>query len=101
MRVTVPARYLPFTERPREAAFRFPGGLADYLSETLGAAATYAERPFAGKVEFRERFGVPGSVESTFQIDYDDEVEFAAKRWLVNFARFTPYVFRFSVGVLW
>ncbi|MGR3757874.1 MAG: DNA topoisomerase IV subunit B [Tranquillimonas sp.] len=50
-------------ETPAEATFHFPGGLADYLAETLGGAATYAERPFAGRVEFQERFGVPGSVE--------------------------------------
>jgi topoisomerase-4 subunit B len=52
-------------ETPAEATFRFPGGLADYLSETLGAAATYADRPFAGKVQFAEKFGAdtPGSVE--------------------------------------
>jgi topoisomerase-4 subunit B len=48
---------------PMEAVFHFPGGLADYLGETLGNAATYAERPFAGKVSFPEKFGVPGSVE--------------------------------------
>jgi topoisomerase-4 subunit B len=50
-------------ETPREAIFHFPGGLADYLSETLGKLETYAERPFAGKVDFTERFGLPGSVE--------------------------------------
>ncbi len=50
-------------ETPREAVFHFPGGLADYLRETLGNAATYAETPFAGKVEFQPRFGQPGSVE--------------------------------------
>ncbi len=50
-------------ETPPEASFRFPGGLADYLAETLGASATYAERPFSGRVGFQERFGVPGSVE--------------------------------------
>jgi len=50
-------------ETPLEAVFHFPGGLADYLGETLGRAATYAEKPFAGKVEFQPRFGVPGSVE--------------------------------------
>ena len=48
---------------PREASFRFPGGLADHLTETLGAAPTYAPAPFAGKATFRERFGVAGSVE--------------------------------------
>jgi len=52
-------------ETPTEASFRFPGGLADYLAETLGKAATYAERPFAGRVDFTQRFGAdtPGSVE--------------------------------------
>ena len=50
-------------ETPLEATFRFPGGLADYLNETLNGATTYAERPFTGAVEFREKFGVPGKVE--------------------------------------
>lgn len=50
-------------DTPMEAVFHFPGGLADYLTESLGKAATYAERPFAGKVGFQEKFGVPGSVE--------------------------------------
>ncbi|MFP4273665.1 MAG: DNA topoisomerase IV subunit B [Paracoccaceae bacterium] len=50
-------------ETPQEAIFHFPGGLADYLAETLGGATTYAERPFAGTVEFREKFGAPGKVE--------------------------------------
>ncbi|WP_116131314.1 DNA topoisomerase IV subunit B [Tropicimonas sp. IMCC34043] len=50
-------------ETPTEATFHFPGGLADYLKEALGGATTYAEAPFAGKVDFREKFGEPGSVE--------------------------------------
>jgi len=50
-------------DTPTEASFRFPGGLSDYLTETLGAAATYADQPFAGKVEFREKFDAPGFVE--------------------------------------
>nr|WP_321508471.1 DNA topoisomerase IV subunit B [uncultured Celeribacter sp.] len=50
-------------ETPTEASFHFPGGLADYLTETLGKSSTYAERPFAGTVEFQPRFGVPGKVE--------------------------------------
>ena len=50
-------------ETPLEASFHFPGGLSDYLTETLGKASTYAEQPFAGTVEFRERFGTPGKVE--------------------------------------
>ena len=50
-------------ETPQEATFHFPGGLADYLGEVLGNAATYAQAPFAGKVEFQERFSAAGSVE--------------------------------------
>lgn len=50
-------------ETPQEATFHFPGGLADYLGEVLGNAATYAQAPFAGKVQFQERFGAAGSVE--------------------------------------
>ena len=50
-------------ETPREAGFRFPGGLSDYLTETLGTSATYAGKPFAGTVGFREKFGTPGKVE--------------------------------------
>ncbi|MEM1237281.1 MAG: DNA topoisomerase IV subunit B [Pseudomonadota bacterium] len=50
-------------ETPTEATFHFPGGLTDYLSETLGAATTYADAPFSGTVDFQERFGTPGKVE--------------------------------------
>ncbi|PCD75586.1 DNA topoisomerase IV subunit B [Pseudothioclava arenosa] len=50
-------------ETPTEATFHFPNGLADFLNETMTGAMTYAERPFAGKVSFEEKFGVPGSVE--------------------------------------
>ncbi|QXT38660.1 DNA topoisomerase IV subunit B [Gymnodinialimonas ceratoperidinii] len=50
-------------ETPTEAVFHFPGGLSDYLMETLGKSATYTEKPFAGKVDFQSRFSVPGSVE--------------------------------------
>ena len=49
-------------ETPQEAKFHFPGGLADYLSESLKGASTYAEAPFAGTVSF-EKFKVPGKVE--------------------------------------
>lgn len=49
-------------ETPLEATFHFPGGLADYLAETLAGATTYAERPFAGSVDFK-RFNAPGKVE--------------------------------------
>ncbi|UWS78457.1 DNA topoisomerase IV subunit B [Pseudophaeobacter sp. TrK17] len=50
-------------ETPVEATFHFPGGLKDYLTEVLGKASVYADAPFAGKVEFREKFGEPGYVE--------------------------------------
>ena len=50
-------------DTPMEATFHFPGGLADYLKERLEGSATYAERAFAGKVSFAEKFGVPGYVE--------------------------------------
>ena len=50
-------------ETPCEATFHFPGGLSDYLMETLGSASVYAERPFAGTVDFREKFNTPGKVE--------------------------------------
>ncbi len=50
-------------ETPQEATFHFPGGLSDFLSETLGGATTYAEGAFAGTVDFREKFGQPGKVE--------------------------------------
>ncbi|WP_378944450.1 DNA topoisomerase IV subunit B [Paracoccus sp. R86501] len=49
-------------ETPREATFHFPGGLADYLQETLTGATTYAERPFAGSIDFK-RFNAPGKVD--------------------------------------
>ncbi|MEP3919271.1 DNA topoisomerase IV subunit B, partial [Ascidiaceihabitans sp.] len=49
-------------ETPKEAKFHFPGGLADYLSETFQGATTYSETPFAGSVSF-EKFKVPGKVE--------------------------------------
>ena len=50
-------------ETPTTATFHFPGGLADYLKETLGKATTYADKPFAGTVDFAEKFNVPGKVE--------------------------------------
>ncbi|SDN45434.1 DNA topoisomerase IV subunit B [Lutimaribacter pacificus] len=49
-------------ETPREAKFHFPGGLADYLSEAMGGASTYADAPFAGSVSFG-KFNAPGKVE--------------------------------------
>ena len=50
-------------ETPQEATFKFPGGLADYLAETLAGATTYADQPFAGMVEFADKFNAPGKVE--------------------------------------
>ena len=50
-------------DTPQEAVFHFPGGLADYLGETLAGATTYAEKPFAGSIDFQEKFSVPGKVE--------------------------------------
>jgi topoisomerase-4 subunit B len=54
---------VPDGDTPMEASFHFPGGLADYLGEQLNGSATYADRPFAGKVQFQEKFGEAGSVE--------------------------------------
>ena len=50
-------------DTPQEAVFHFPGGLSDYLRETLGNAATYAAAPFAGVVDFQEKYASPGKVE--------------------------------------
>ncbi len=50
-------------ETPTEAVFHFPGGLSDYLKETMKGASALAGQPFAGSVDFQERFGVPGKVE--------------------------------------
>jgi topoisomerase IV subunit B len=48
---------------PQEAKFHFPGGLSDYLNETLAGASTYAEKPFGGMVDFKDKFNTPGKVE--------------------------------------
>ncbi|MEL7000730.1 MAG: DNA topoisomerase IV subunit B [Pseudomonadota bacterium] len=52
-------------ETPPEDTFRFPGGLADYLTHTLEGTEFYGDAPFSGKVDFKERFGgdTVGSVE--------------------------------------
>ena len=50
-------------ETPLEATFHFPGGLSDYLNETLGSSTTYSDKPFAGTVDFQEKFDQPGKVE--------------------------------------
>ena len=48
---------------PIEASFHFPGGLSDYLAETLENNSTYSEKPFSGSVDFQERFQSTGKVE--------------------------------------
>jgi topoisomerase-4 subunit B len=50
-------------DMPMEASFKFPGGLSDYLNETLGGMTTYAEAPFGGAVDFKEKFNTVGKVE--------------------------------------
>jgi topoisomerase IV subunit B len=54
---------IPDGDTPQEAVFHFPGGLAQYLSDTLLKTTTYADRPFSGKVSFPEKYNVTGSVE--------------------------------------
>ncbi|PQM62712.1 MAG: DNA topoisomerase IV subunit B [Rhodobacteraceae bacterium] len=41
---------------PSTAHFHFPGGLADYLAESLQSNQTYFTRPFSGKIFFAEKF---------------------------------------------
>ncbi|MCF2905493.1 type IIA DNA topoisomerase subunit B [Octadecabacter sp. CECT 8868] len=50
-------------DTPMEAKFHFPNGLADYLTERLDGATVYSERPFAGTVDFRDKFNEAGKVE--------------------------------------
>ena len=50
-------------ETPTHATFHFPGGLSDFLNETLNGVSTYAHHPFAGTVDFYEKFQIPGKVE--------------------------------------
>ena len=50
-------------ETPTDATFHFPGGLSDFLNETLNGVSTYAHSPFAGTVDFYEKFQIPGKVE--------------------------------------
>ncbi|WP_340108539.1 DNA topoisomerase IV subunit B [Pikeienuella sp. HZG-20] len=55
----------PGDATPTEDQFHFPGGLADFLAATLKGAMTRTALPFAGKVDFSEKFGAGavGSVE--------------------------------------
>ncbi len=54
---------IPDGDMAQEAVFHFPGGLADYLKDQLEKATTYADRPFAGRISFQEKYNLPGSVE--------------------------------------
>ena len=54
---------LPDGDMAQEATFHFPNGLADYLNEVMAKSSTYAEIPFCGSVDFKEKFGQPGKVE--------------------------------------
>ncbi len=53
----------PDGDIPQEATFHFPNGLTDYLNEVMAKSMTYAEVPFGGSVDFKEKFGQPGKVE--------------------------------------
>ena len=53
-----PERILDQT--PAEAVFHFPGGLADFLAETINGSQTVTPEPFAGRIE---RKGEAGAVE--------------------------------------
>ena len=44
-------------ETPAEAVLHFPGGLADYLTDSLGEQATVSPTPFAGRVDFPDGKG--------------------------------------------
>ncbi|MBX7526772.1 DNA topoisomerase IV subunit B [Qipengyuania vesicularis] len=46
------AESLASEEVPAEAVFKFPGGLADHLSEQLGGRECVTAQPFAGKQDF-------------------------------------------------
>ena len=52
-------------DTPAEDVFHFPGGLSDFLLAQIAGAETFCDKPFAGKVEFAEKFGAStvGSVE--------------------------------------
>ena len=50
---------------PFEARFHFPGGLTDFLKESLQSIQTYSAHAFSGKIIFSEKFknSTAGSVE--------------------------------------
>ena len=47
-----------FPDLPETARFHFPGGLRDFLQESIGEDEVFSKNPFTGKVEFSERFGL-------------------------------------------
>ena len=65
----------PCGEIPQEATFRFPRGLPDYLDEKLNGQDLFATSPFAGKVDFADRFGngKSGSVEWAINWSNDND----------------------------
>jgi topoisomerase-4 subunit B len=50
------------SETPAEAVFHFPGGLADFLAETLGERATVTAEPFTGRTEPNGEGGVEWAI---------------------------------------
>ena len=54
---------IPDGDTPLEATFHFPGGFADYLSDTLRKQPPTPTAPLRAKSSFQEKFHVPGSVE--------------------------------------
>ncbi|MEN8841297.1 MAG: DNA topoisomerase IV subunit B [Octadecabacter sp.] len=54
---------IPDGDTPMEAKFHFPGGLSDYLGERLDGATVYSDVPFAGTVDFRDKYNEVGKVE--------------------------------------
>ncbi|MEM6387394.1 MAG: DNA topoisomerase IV subunit B [Pseudomonadota bacterium] len=50
-------------DTPVAAKFHFPGGLSEYLGARMEGATTYADTPFSGTVDFKEKFGEPGKID--------------------------------------
>lgn len=59
-----PKELLGDDKTPEEAVLHFPGGVADYLKETLADRAAISEHPFAGRADFP---GKAGAVEWAVQ----------------------------------
>ena len=58
-------------ETPPEAVLHFPGGLADFLGETVAERATVTAAPFAGRAKGTN--GHPGEVEWAIHWPFDGE----------------------------